>query len=125
MPVIDNYLLDLFINTYYIIGMDTDILLEWHRRMEDGIDKIWNVSEERMPDFSYSIVGTRKEVISLSEGCCECCGGKGEHIHHRDRDRSNNKYINLIYLISKKCYQKNNNWNRKNNYIIYKLILSS
>ena len=83
--------------------MDTEDALEWFEKMETGIDKIWNVSDVNMPCLPNSIRDTRREVKLLSEGKCECCGKKGEHIHHRDRDRSNNKYINLIYLC-KKCH---------------------
>jgi 5-methylcytosine-specific restriction endonuclease McrA len=41
-----------------------------------------------------------KDVIQLANGICERCGDIEErmHIHHRDRNRSNNHISNLDYL---------------------------
>lgn len=41
----------------------------------------------------------RSELVGERGGCCEECGQEGElHVHHKDRDRTNDKPANLVVL---------------------------
>lgn len=59
----------------------------------------------------------RRELIDSKQSCCEICGtresGRRIHVHHRDRDRSNNSEANLQVLCRDCHYRthKGHKWN--------------
>ena len=66
-----------------------------------------------MPDFSPNTTFVdgivrgpkwiRDKVIYDAKGWCRCCRSEGEHMHHIDKDRTNNNFDNLIFLC-RKCH---------------------